>query len=742
MSHNRFLHSVASILVAYTSFSSSGCWSGQQDIDYRETVCGFLGTAAPIVGAYIDVYQLNERTGELVSLYPIASTQAPTNADGEFCFNDVELSGALLFRARGGEIHEYWSPEPAQLGVKHLATAVEHWVGQRDLTITPWTTLAYEIATARYRNGEENSFYAAVLTAERLLYAHFIGGTIPVDSRNHCDALLNCLRPTRVPSLPGISTSPESDRYTVTLLSLSSLAFEWSGQSISTKNLNSVDLTTIILSSDAADGRFDGLEIDQPLMTTVNTLRSDLARALAIHDSADSAYSYIDHRATFERMASNTDPRLFGEGAPEPIDAVAPTVFPMSSPIFDERDDRIIFDNGRIPIHIHTPSSVISLDSVFEAGCPEIHKHVNLLNGTDAAMNPLQWRFTVRDDITGLANVRAEISSGPYYPRVNYADVVTVDESFPDGSYQVIVTVTADNVPELLSQEGEFRITIVATDGAGNESAPLEGCWHHVPRAAPLWVGPVSLAGSPESIHNYSLEGDNLSPILNESFSLQYAPVLASFEVFNPNSQVVFLSMTPKEISGVFAWTWNYDYTPGQRNQGLDSCIKLEICESDIPQSGYRGTPLPNPGIPISGVSLTATDSLCGEDCSNVLIAIEPSKEITVQVRWSDFELMLPDDVSPGELEELDDPVDGQGLATGINRTYVHCIANNGDGTCSERQFYEEHITMRAARLDIQGAVTGWVSSDPFLPLRKPAGQQYTFGIDHEFRQDWFTYED
>ncbi len=742
MSRNRFLHSVVSILVAYTSFNSSGCWSGQQDIDYRETVCGFLGTAAPIIGAYIDVYQLDERTGELVSLYPIASTLTPTNADGEFCFNDVELSGALLFRARGGFVHEYWSPEPAQLGVRHLAATIEHWTGQRDLTITPWTTLAYELAAARRRNDEETTFYAAVLTSERLLYEHFIGGEVSSDSTNHCDSLLNCLRPAHFASISNIDVSPEAEHYLLTLLSLSALAAEWSGLSASTKDINSVTLTMNYLAHDAVDGRFDGFEIDQPLKTTVNTLRSEIGRAFAANGPVNTSYQYSDYSVTFERIAFNTDQRLFGAGAPESIDTGIPHIHVMPSPIVDERDDLIIFDSSRMPTHVHNTSSTIPLESVFEPGCPEIHKHVNLLNDTSAAANPLRWRFAVRDDVTGIAEVRTEVSAGSSFPRVSYADDIVVNEALPDGTYEVTVTVTAEDVPELLTQEGEFKIAIIVTDGAGNESIPLEGCWTHVPRAAPLWVGPLTSADAVESILNYSLEHDNLSPILNESFSSLNAPLLTSFEIFNPNKQVVYLAIALNDISGEFAWTWHYDYITGQREQTLDSCIKLGRCTSEPPQPGYHGTPLPNPTIPNDGVVLTTTDGQCGDECSTIPIIVEPGASITVHIRWSDFAIMLPNDVSPGELSELDDPVDGEGLATGTSRAYVHCLTENGDGTCSDRQYYEEHVTMRAARLDVRGVITGETFAAPSLAPRRPVGQKFTFGTDHSFAHSWITYED
>ncbi len=123
-------------------------------------------------------------------------------------------------------------------------------------------------------------------------------------------------------------------------------------------------------------------------------------------------------------------------------------------------------------------------------------------------------------------------------------------------------------------------------------------------------------------------------------------------------------------------------------------------------------------------------------------MAVEPDTSIIVRVHWSNFALMLPENISPGELEEIEDPVDRAGLATGTSRIYIHCLADNGDGTCTERQFYEERITMRAARLEIRGAIMGKTSADPFLQLRQPIGQDDSLGVGYHFAQNWITVED
>ncbi|MCG8423707.1 MAG: hypothetical protein MJE77_37895 [Proteobacteria bacterium] len=717
----------------------SGCWDGLPDVD-KGPVDGYIGAAQPIAGAFIDIYQLDDRTGELVDRYPIASTPTPSNANGEFRIPDMALSGTLLFVARGGEVKEYWSPTPARLHISHLTAVVEYWIGTRPVTITPWTTLSHELAAARYRSGEAETFGAAVRDAERLLYRHFIGNAIGAHSENHCPSHLNCLRPSARLFEPE-DRLPESDTYALTLIALSARVATETAQDI--ENLNSVTITTGRLVPDARDARFDGISPEGSSETTRDTLRSELGRAFAIHGlgAVPESHSYVDFAVTFERLASNTDSRLFGEGEPEPIDAAAPSIYVGHSPIFDERDSRIVFDENRIPIHFNDKSSVISLETVFEPGCPEIHKHVNLLDGTNPAANPLQWRFTVYDEGTGLVGVRAEVSIGPSFHPMRYANVLVANEQLPDGGYDVLVTATSDSIPELSDREAKVRISVVAVDGVGNESTPLNGCWHHVPRAAPLWVGPVTPADGPESLLNYSLERDNLSPVLNGLHSPSNAPILASFEIFNPNDQLVYLTMRPQNIHGEFAWTWNYEYDFNRLDLGVDSCIQQVTCTPVRPIRINRPTSRPNPPIPVDGVLLTA-DGFCSGDCSGTSIPVAPGAPITVHVRWSNFGIMAPEGTSPGEFSEFADPVDGQGLATGTSRAYVYCVQDNGDGTCTDREFYQEHITMRAALLAVQGAITGKTSTDAFLTPRTPIGQERSFGIAHGFSQRWISSED
>ena len=739
MRSNRFSCSGSRIVTAHLVLCLSGCWDGLPDVD-QGTVDGYIGTAQPIVGAFIDVYQLDDRTGELVDWYPIASTSMPSDANGEFRMPDSGLRGTLLFIARGGEMKEYWSPTPAQLPIGHLAAIVWNWTSARPVTITPWTTLAHELAAARYRNGESETFADAVHDAEKLLYEHFIGQAIDAHNEHHCPSLLNCLRPSAQLFEPE-KRFPESDTYALTLVALSARVAAESVQEI--QNWNSVAMTTGRLMPDARDARFDGISPRGLSETTKDTLRSELGRAFAVHGLAavPESYSYADFAVAFERLAANTDPRLFGEGEPEPIDAVAPSVYVRHSPIFDERNSRIVFDENRRPIHLNNTSSIILLETVFEHGCPEIHKHVNLLDNTDPATNPLRWRLVAYDEGTGLASIRAEVSIGPSFEPVRYANVVIADDQLPDGGQEIVVTATSDAIPELADHEGDVRIAIIATDRVGNESTPLEGCWHHVPRAAPLWVGPVTTSEGPGSILNYSLERDNVSPLLNESFSLPEAPVLASFELFNPNVQPVYLIMTLQDIHGEFAWTWHYNYVLGRIDMGLDSCIQQGTCTPLMPLQRPQPTPQPNPPLPANGVLLTV-DGLCGSDCLGTSIPVAPGTSITVNVRWSNFRILSPEDTSPGEFSEFPDPVYGRGLATGTSRVYVHCASDNGDGTCSERQFYDEHITMRAGLVTVQGIITGKTSANAFVAPRTPIGQKHTFGIDHGFSQRWVSSED
>ncbi len=744
MLHHGFLRSSAWMLMIPVLMGSGGCW-GRDGGSPDEEVCGFLGTAVGIEGAYVHVYPLDEVTGRLLKAYPIASTSEPTDANGEFCLTgkDSDITGMLLFVARGGKVREYWSPTSATLGVEHLSAVVEHWTKGRPLSITPWTTISYNLAKGRYRNGEEETFYAAVLTAEQLVYEHFIGSRVGPATLNHCSSRLNCLRPNHnFPPLNAPVTSPEAERYTVTLLSLSSLASEWSGPSFSTKSLNSVELTTRFLAVDALDGRFDGFETNLSLETNVNTLRSEIVRAFATNGPMDSPYSYADHRVAFQQIATNTDPRLFGEGPLEPIDDTAPSINAMPSPILDERYDRIVFDDHKSPIHIHDHSFSIPLESAFSSACPEVHKHVNLLDNADLSTNPLQWHFSIRDEVTGVADIRAEVSVGASYYAIEEQNIQIKEKLSLKGNYEVSITVTADDVPALLVQESIFKIAIWATDRAGNKSNRLEGCWMHVPRAAPLWLGPVEPSHGPGSLNSYSLAEDNLSQVLNGWFARHDAPTLVEFEIMNPNNHVVYLALTLSDVTGEFAWTWAYDYVLTSSNQETDSCVQWDSCMPEEPISRILRTLHPNPSIPSDGALLTATDDSCYGDCSDVLLPIQPKTSVRIWVRWSNFAIMLPEDIVPGELGEFSTPFDGQRLNTGTIGDYTYCLLDNGDGSCTGHEFYEERIIMRDARLDVRGIISGKTSADPFLTPRTPMGQEYSFGVDFAFAQSWVTNED
>ncbi|MCG8419465.1 MAG: hypothetical protein MJE77_16160 [Proteobacteria bacterium] len=753
-----WLHNVSSSLswIACLSFafllplSASGCaLDAVVTAPTIGTVRGYIGTAEPIAGASIDIYSLDAETGESTSQYPLLTIPMVSDDHGEFEFSNAELAGTLLFLARGGLASEYWSDERVELPQSHLTAVVADWVpgSTRPITITPWTSLAHQLAIARTNRRENEAFSDAVRESEALLYEHFIVSDPGSYEGAQCAAYLNCLRPTTASSFAQDSLkSPESDNYALSLLALSALVAEIADKNlIPVARFNTVKMTIYDLTFDAADGRFDGLPDNSMPQVTPHTLRSELGRAFVTHYLDQSQYTYADFRYELDRMAGNDEPRLFRRAGPEPIDESAPSLHILPTMIYDERYDQILFTENRTPVHLHSTSHPIALETLFNGVCSEIHKHTNLLEQGTVESNPLQWRFVAYDDISGVANVEATVSFGPanspQYPV--RADVS--EQRLVDSGYDIVVTALSTDVPELASREGDVQITVVASDHAGNKSQVLSGCWRHVPRAPPLWVGPMRTSGESQLLSEYSLEGDNLAPVLRDNLPLSEAPALGLFEVYNPNEQPAYLVMNTAAVSGQYSWVWHYHNELEAIDERTDSCIRLGTCTPVDPVRGEVASGFPNPPIPSSNASLTVDGELC-DDCSGVLLSVDPNESLTVAVRWHDFGLLVREDINGMMIRDtLLDPVDGFNLATGVETTYIHCELDNGDGTCSRRVFYSQKATLRGAHFVAQGLVQGLASPASSLPVRRPVPATNSFaafGRDHEFVQTWTTTED
>ncbi len=277
-----------------------------------ETICGMVVAGGPIKHADVEIYQLDPSTGEIIELEPIARTSIPTDTDGRFCIHDVSVSGTLLFLAREGELHEYWLLKPVSLWHIHLSAVVENWTGQENVTISPWTSLVYELANARYNNAENQTFYWAAANANQILYEHLIGIFPPFFDQFECMNRFDCIK-VNFSASAETSSSVASERYLSTLLSLSALASSWIDSVNEDTRFNSVDLALRYLALDASDARFDGFSYDQHLAISSNALRSELVMALVEAENNKLLPMLSGRDDFFRNIETNDDPRLFRE---------------------------------------------------------------------------------------------------------------------------------------------------------------------------------------------------------------------------------------------------------------------------------------------------------------------------------------------------------------------------------------------------------------------------------------------
>ncbi len=275
-----------------------------------ETICGTVAAGGPIERADVEIYQLDPVTGGILSLEPVDWTTTPTDENGRFCMHDTTISGMVLFLARGGEINEFWSTESMPLRHAHLSALITDWSGQENVTITPWTTLVEQLANGRYAGAEEPTFFHAMISANEILYEHFIGSIPSVLDHSDCMNRLDCIE---IDFDAGTDTSQslEAKRYVSTLLSLSALALDWFNSNSADFAIDSVELTTEYLLKDATDGRFDGFSYEQALITTTDTLRSDMVMSLMSAESNGLLPPLSSRTSFFQHIAMNNDPRLF-----------------------------------------------------------------------------------------------------------------------------------------------------------------------------------------------------------------------------------------------------------------------------------------------------------------------------------------------------------------------------------------------------------------------------------------------
>lgn len=582
-----------------------------------------------------------------------ALAEGQTDAQGVVELRTGPAYGLLALGATGGVTRDPWllpgllppdggsepdaSPGAGDVTVpNHVAlrsVLVDFLPGpaSRDVAITPLTTLAVTLGERRLAHPDkEDTYPAAMARAFDLLGTHFWG--------------LDLTRsPAAGQSPAGFDTAVE---YTLALHALAALAHRIAEASdISGRSFHTLTLLEALL-RDAADDRalLDGIATDGPVVVgacpapplaspsgdcdpgdragdlagepacrsicalDANTLRARLASALAF-DFLPSAHnqtglSLVDARVLVEDLRTSIEPELFGDVDGAELDGPVPTIEVTSSPVHDERQDAIAFDEHAVPTHTPGPGSLVDLAG--ETSCPTVGKHIHRL--ADAGDNALRWHVIVRDRTGWSSNGdapaplqyrlehRAPLSSPAAAPlgddcsadpeQAWLTDWLSAEpmSSLGDDGILYEVVLLREHVPELAEvTEGELEIVFRGQDALGQEVVTCR-CWNHVLLPAPLEVGPVTVATGVGSLQARSLfPGNNLAPLLN-GVPLDEAVVLGSFEIRNGTDEPAYVRMTVEQPLVRFTKCWQRSNSELSASTVPDpSCVPQQTCLSTFP---------------------------------------------------------------------------------------------------------------------------------------------------------------
>lgn len=302
----------------------SGCNIGLADTT-DSVMRGYVGFSQPIAGAWVEVTRLNA-DGQLDRSLGVAT--GVSESDGTFEIDLDGFHGPVQVSAGSGTTFEYWSSTPLQFRNRpHSAAVIPYWRAgqQRQVTITPWTTLAAQLGKARYQNGRDSSYEWSAMEANRLVYEHIIGPPLLDDvDRPSCYLDLTCMRPADIVNgeYSYDTANPANEEtvlYAVSLFSLSALAIQRhrNHPSFDEQGCGTVVTLRDLLTDVRDDGLLDG---NTQAKTTVETLRADLVDAAAREywdsDHNQSPITTGELGSHFCQMAENREPELFGSAEP------------------------------------------------------------------------------------------------------------------------------------------------------------------------------------------------------------------------------------------------------------------------------------------------------------------------------------------------------------------------------------------------------------------------------------------
>lgn len=718
---------------------------------------GSVMLGLPVSGAEVRVWRL-DLAGQRRDRQPIAETT--TDEAGRFRVELGAAFGNLLVEATGGQSRELWAAEPIDLDPDPMAgpmpgdrlvAVLPLYVpaAEREIVVSPFTTVAAALAERRLAAGEESVYHEAMQDAQALLGQHL--GSIDITDT-----------PVHPIGEPASQLTPRV-RHGLVLGALSLLAgrmAEAAGASV--RSVNTMVLTRAIITDASSEmPRLDGIGSEGPIelglcqpppdcpdcrplcRLSADTLRIDLAETLAFYlvgSMADgTTLVFGDVAALADDIAASAEPLLFGDVAPGAIrDDEGPLIPLLASPFLDEDRDVVDFDLMLRPVRVHSDAARIDLATLFGSDCTRaLHKHVDGLRALDD--NPLRWRFAVSDNAAGFeiedvqVNLRPASRLTPH--RLEVVPIDAPDSGYAPGSVFEVVALARD-IPELVETEDRFDIEISAIDRLGNPSQVMRGCWQHVPRAVPLHGGRAQ-AGGPGSVDDINLDNDELHQLLGGELPASLGYPLVRIPVANNTDEVVYLTPNIDELTGTYDRTWLAMRAFLRADDNIDNCLITNppTCSPELPREPrFEDTvvnqSLPGPAETDSFVALRVIDAVTGfpdvcDECRPGEFRIDAHRAYELQVVVTTLDFLLPDDIDGSRIARISvGPSNDTAQLTGfVDTSSVHRCADQDLMTllCVNHEFYTLYQALTDARIEIQSLrISARAAPSPTLPPRVP----------------------
>jgi hypothetical protein len=743
---------MARIVLAGASALLAGC-GGLDSLDLEGVVIG----SEPVVEAQVQVWKLGEDGIRLSAL----DIEARTDEQGRFQLR-LEIGDLpVQVTASGGTTSEYWAAERYGLDGKTNEHWDENWHHHyeavltqfridepvRPFVVSPVTTVVAALAEQRFREGMDARYLDSLRQARDLMDEHFdldTGATIP-DRK------------------PGASMTA-GVRHALALTGLSDVARDMAERSgYSVESMNTWILTAklvedawgpgALLDGIGPDGELSFDTCSPPCALSGDTLRTELARHLVAgflrSPQNDTGLDYSDVGEWLKQLMESDVPGLFPGPAVGQLDDGAPVIQMLSSPMADERFDRITFDVNAAPIHDPGAMTIDLAQGFGGNDCPEVYKHINLM--WDSADNPIRFRFAVLDDVAGASEAGIRVLVRPEGDLQSFSAPARAAGWTAGGVQQFEATITRADVPRLADTEGRFLVEIHAADWLGHEAAPVRGCWDNRPLPAQPWVGQARLASGPDSLQSVGLEPvNNLAPLLN-GVGLDRGKGVMEFDVRNGTDDLIYMTLNYSQPAATYSKSWVETYTALYTSDVPDSTCLLPpvTCPFDLPPDVGTYWPPPMEGTLASlvgGVRVwevgagTRVEIPPCQGCDVNEYRLEPRRAsgeprlYLVALVVTNLAELAPrlDAEPPGFYQDIPiDPIDQPTVITGLLLdTFRMCEGEDDTGACTKQTVYRSYRALTRANITLYAlTAAGQLSATESLSTYQPLPQANTFGL-------------